>query len=126
MQIPRCYMVIVMIPVPSALIDRVISIHQQAGLLYKQLGARNVEVLLLVDGAPKYGCLGLADAVPLEAGERLIMVMDYFDNEDTYLSVSKIADEDSAVSELFNELSAIVDISRIVRAEFEVSGVQDS
>lgn len=126
MQIDQRYMVMVLIPVPSNSIPRVFAIHRQTAQLYKQLGAVDVEISLLADGSAKYGCLGLNCAVPLTAGEQLMMVVDSFTNKESYSRASKTADKDSAISNLFEELSALVDISRIVRAEFETPEVQDN
>ncbi|RZS88782.1 uncharacterized protein DUF1428 [Phyllobacterium myrsinacearum] len=115
------YIVLVLIPVPVGVVDRVLAIHWQAAQLYKQFGALDVEVYLLTEGAPKYGCVGMIETISLNADEKLLMAMDRFADQSTYKRVSEIADRDPTISDLFRELSAIADLSRAVRAEFTLS-----
>lgn len=115
------YIVLVLIPVPAGAANRVLAIHWQAAQLYKQFGALDVEVFLLADDAPKYGCVGMIETISLNEDERLLMAIDRFADQSAYRRVSEIADRDSTISDLFRELSALADLSRVVRAEFEMA-----
>ena len=113
------YIAIVLFPVPLTVADRFIAINQQAARRYQQLGADGNEILQLADGAPKYGCLGLAGAIKIREDETLFMVVDRFRDKHHFLAIDDLASHDAACVALFDELTEIIDISRSVRLELE-------
>jgi len=115
------YIAIAFFPVPLTAADHFISINQQAARRYQQIGADGTEILQLADGAPKYGCLGLAGAVTLQDHETLFMVVDRFRDKNHFLTIDALVSHDATCLALFDELTKIIDISRSVRLELETA-----
>lgn len=118
---PSRYIATLIFPVPDSEVQRFLAIHRKTSVLYRQLGAENVEIYRLSDGTSKYGCIGLETIIPTHKDEQLIMVVDSYLSKDEFLHVSALADENSAIAGLFEELAAIVDIKRVTRAEYELA-----
>jgi hypothetical protein len=115
------YLAVVLFPVPLVFADRFVAINQQAARRYLQLGAAGTEILQLTDGTAKYGCRGLAAAITLKEDETLFMVLDRFRDKDHFNEVDALVAQDASCRALFEDLTAIIDISRSVRLECEAA-----
>lgn len=113
------YTAMYLYPVPARTEDAFRAIEQEAGDRYQSHGALDHELYRAADVGPKHGCAGFESAVDLRNDELLYVGMDHFHDRAHHDDVMDAVDTDDRVAELFEELTDLVDIDRVVRGAFD-------
>jgi uncharacterized protein YbaA (DUF1428 family) len=113
------YSVIYLYPVPKQSKEKFIEINKKASLIYKGYGAIEDDTFQSTLIAPMYGCEGMENSVVLHENETLMLSISTFTSKDHHDIVMGKVDKDKEISELYNKMIKVIDISRVVRGEFE-------
>ncbi|KGR77991.1 DUF1428 family protein [Ureibacillus manganicus] len=113
------YKVLYLYPVLKQKKDRFIEINKKASLIYKEYGAIEDDTFqsTLIDAM--YGCKGMEASVELHDDETLMCSVSTFSNKQHHDIVMEKVDSDLRIEELYNEMIKLIDMSRVVRGEFE-------
>jgi hypothetical protein len=111
------FSVVMLCPVAETNAHRFVALNAEAAAIYKTLGAEATEISRLYEGASKYGCAGIAAAIDIRPDETLFVITDRFRDQAAFETVSALADDHPEINALFKELSAMVQMSRVVRFE---------
>lgn len=86
---------------------------------YKEYGAieDNTYQSTFIDAI--YGCKGMDSSVELQENETLMCSVSTFNNKHHHDVVMEEVDADHRIEELYNEMLNVIDMSRVVRGEFE-------
>jgi len=104
--------------IPLEHVEEFVSIQKAARAIYLNYGAKRDEVYrILTDSEPRYGSLALTDILPLDNGETVFFEIVTFADKEEYDKLTPALDNDEEVNRLFQRLTAIVDIQRIIRFE---------
>lgn len=113
------YTSIFIYPVPNQNVDKFIDIQKEAAALYKEYGALDDETFEPVDLEAKYGCLAFNNIHGIKSDEKLFVSLSRFNDRAHHDHVMAQVDADERINELYDKVTAIVDLSRIRRGEFE-------
>jgi uncharacterized protein YbaA (DUF1428 family) len=113
------YNVLYLYPVLKDKKDRFIEINKKAALIYKEFGAVEDETFqgTFIDAI--YGCKGMESSVDLHENETLMCSVSTFNNKHHHDMVMEKVDCDRRIEELYNDMIKVIDMSRVVRGEFE-------
>jgi uncharacterized protein YbaA (DUF1428 family) len=100
-------------------IETFLDIQHQATEIYKQYGALDDETFAPVDLEAKYGCLAFTDALELAEDETLYISLSRFNDKAHHNEVMAKVDADARIGQLFEKITGILEVSRLVRGEFE-------
>lgn len=113
------YSVIYLYPVPKHNKDKFIQINKKASLIYKQYGAIEDDTFQSAFVDPVYGCVGMKSSVSLDENEMLMVSISTFYDQDHHNRVMEKVDNDKEIIDLYHEMLTVIDMSRVVRGEFE-------
>lgn len=113
------YNVLYLYPVLKHKKDRFIEINKKAALIYKEYGAIEDETFQSTFIDALYGCKGMEASVELHENETLMCSVSTFNNKHHHDLVMEKVDSDMRIEELYNEMIQVIDMSRVVRGEFE-------
>jgi uncharacterized protein YbaA (DUF1428 family) len=100
-------------------VEAFLRIQQEAADIYKHYGALDDETFSPVDLTAKYGCLAFTDVLELAEDEVLLIGLSRFKSRAHHDEVMAKVDADERINRLFEEVTGVLDISRLVRGEFE-------
>ncbi|WP_077618226.1 DUF1428 family protein [Bacillus sinesaloumensis] len=113
------YNVIYLYPVLVQEKERFVEINKKASIIYKEYGAIEDETYQSTFIDAIYGCKGMNGAVELHENETLMCSISTFTNKQHHDIVMEKVDSDQRIEELYNEMINVIDMSRVVRGEFE-------
>ncbi|AYC30545.1 DUF1428 family protein [Paenisporosarcina cavernae] len=113
------YSVIYLYPVKLENKAKFVSINKQAGEIYVEYGALSDETFQPVHIDGKYNSIGLGENIELHENETLMFSIATFIDKGHHDEVLEKVDQDSRILSLFEDMKATIDITRIVRGEFE-------
>lgn len=113
------YNVLYLYPVLKQKKDRFIEINKKASLIYKEYGAIEDDTYQSIFIDAIYGCKGMKASVEIHENETLMCSVSTFKNKHHHDIVMEKVDSDHRIEELYNEMIKVIDISRVVRGEFE-------
>ncbi|MFY3790731.1 DUF1428 family protein [Ureibacillus sp. MALMAid1270] len=113
------YNVLFLYPVLKQNKDRFVEINKKASFIYKEYGAIEDETFQSTFIHAIYGCKGMDTSVELQENETLMCSVSTFNDKHHHDIVMEKVDSDHRIEELFNEMIKVIDISRVVRGEFE-------
>lgn len=113
------YNVLYLYPVLKHKKDRFIEINKKAALIYKEYGAIEDDTFQSTFIDAIYGCKGMEASVELHENETLMCSVSTFNNKHHHDIVMGKVDSDIRIDELYNEMIQVIDMSRVVRGEFE-------
>ncbi|MBE3597537.1 MAG: DUF1428 family protein [Limnochordaceae bacterium] len=105
--------------VPRARVDPFLRIQQEAAELYKTHGALDDITWTPADLAPKYGCIGFQDALSPGGDEVILVGISIFRDRAYHDEVMARVDADERIVTLYRELTQLIDVSKVVRGEFD-------
>ena len=113
------YNVLYLYPVLNLKKDRFIEINKKAALIYKEYGALEDDTFqsTFIDGI--YGCKGMEASVELHENETLMCSVSTFHDKHHHDEVMEKVDSDIRIEELYGDMMKVIDMSRVVRGEFE-------
>ena len=113
------YNVLYLYPVLKQNKERFIEINKMASIIYKEYGAIEDDTYQSTFIDAIYGCKGMDSSVELQENETLMCSVSTFNNKHHHDVVMKEVDADPRIEELYNEMLNVIDMSRVVRGEFE-------
>jgi len=102
--------------------DRVtafLRVQREAAAIYCQYGALDDETFAPCSMEAKYGCIPFAAAFEVEAGEEMFVSLSRFRDSAHHNEVMGRVDVDDRIIELYEEMTSLLDVGRVVRGEFE-------
>lgn len=113
------YNVLYLYPVLNQNKDQFIEINKKASIIYKEYGAieDNTFQSTFIDAIN--GCKGMESSVELQENETIMCSVSTFKNKQHHDIVMEKVDSDYRIEELYLEMIKVIDMSRVVRGEFE-------
>jgi uncharacterized protein YbaA (DUF1428 family) len=105
--------------VPRESVQAFLRVQRQAAKITRQYGALDDETWGPVDLAAKYGCSAFGDSLTVAQGEDVFLGLSRFRDEAHHDEVMQQIDSDPRINELYDELTGLLDVRRVVRGEFE-------
>lgn len=112
------YLEIYLYPVLKENKELFLKINREAERIYKYYGAIESETFTASSIRPEYGCSGMVSAVELHESEILMLEINRYHNQDHHSQVLEKVDNDEQIAKLYNQMTKVLDVSRIVRGEF--------
>ncbi len=113
------YTVIYLFRVPKPNVAAFSRVQQEAGEIYKQYGALDDKTLAPVSLEANYGCSGFSSVTELREDEELFVGLSCFRNRTHHDEVMAKVNADAQIDALYTETLTLIDMSRVVRGEFE-------
>jgi uncharacterized protein YbaA (DUF1428 family) len=105
--------------VPHKNVDAFLRVQQEAAAIYQRYGAVDDETFAPVNLEEKYGCVSFLDILDVEEDEEVFISLSRFRDRAHHDKVMAQVDADEQISELYDEVTTLIDISRVVRGAFE-------
>ena len=105
--------------VPRENVDAFLRIQREAAAIYESYGALADETYAPVDLKAKYGCVPIFEALDLGEDKEVFIGISRFRDRAHHDQVMSQVDSDERISDLYNEVTKLLDINRVVRGEFE-------
>jgi uncharacterized protein YbaA (DUF1428 family) len=106
-------------PVPESRIDDFRRIQAAALRIYREYGAIDDATYRPFDISAKYGCLGFDSAIELKPGEIVCISVSFFRDRSHHDEVMERVDNDPRITDLYEEITQVLDVARVLRGEFE-------
>lgn len=100
-------------------VETFLDIQRQGADIYQAYGALADETLVSVDLDAKYGCLAFTDVFELAEADMLLVGLSGFTDKAHHDDVMAKVDNDERIAKLFEQVQGVLEISRLVRGEFE-------
>lgn len=113
------YTVVYLYPVPDRHAAAFVDLQRAAGDRYRAHGAVETATYRPAALASTYGCAGFRDEVDVREDESLYVGLDGFRDEAHHDEVVARVDADPEVADLYEALTDLLDVNRVVRGEFE-------
>lgn len=107
------------IPIPRRHVDAFLRNERAAGGIYREYGGHGNELLSPVNLDATYECSTFGASLALAEDETVCIVLDRFDDRAHYEQVMERVNADPRIDALFAVFKGQVDLSRVVRGEFE-------
>ncbi|MBK7890318.1 MAG: DUF1428 family protein [Bdellovibrionales bacterium] len=104
--------------IPKDRIDQFLSIQRQAADIYRRYGAIDDATFASSNLAARYGCASLLSEIALESNEELFFSVSLFESKENHDLIMLQLDRDPEISSLYDETCKVMDVSRILRGEF--------
>ncbi|MBL7688111.1 MAG: DUF1428 family protein [Bdellovibrionaceae bacterium] len=104
--------------IPNDRIDQFLSIQKQAADIYRRHGAIDDATFAPSNLAARYGCTSLLSDVTLEPNEELFFSLSLFKSKEDHDLIMLKLDRDPEILSLYDETCKVIDVSRILRGEF--------
>lgn len=105
--------------VPRKNVEAFLRVQQEAAAIYQRYGALDDETLAPINLAAKYGCIAFSDAFDVGKDEEVLIGVSRFRDRAHHDKVMAQVDSDDRIGELYDKVTALLDIGRVVRGEFE-------
>lgn len=105
--------------VPRKNVDAFLRIQQEAAEIYQRYGTLDDETFAPVNIEAKYGCVSFSDILDVEEDEEVFIGISRFRDRAHHDQVMSQVDSDERISDLYGEVTKLLDINRVVRGEFE-------
>ncbi len=106
--------------VPKENVSSFLRIQSEAASLYKKYGALDDETFKPSNLESKYGCIAFPDVLDVKDNELIIFSVTRFHNTTHEDQVMAKVNSDERINELYDRVTHLIDISRVVRGEFEL------
>ncbi len=106
--------------VPKQSVSAFLLIQKEAANLYKKYGALEDETFKHSSLESKYGCIAFPDALNVKDDEQIFFSVTRFHNKSHEDQVMAKVNSDERINELYDEVTHLIEINRVVRGEFEL------
>jgi uncharacterized protein YbaA (DUF1428 family) len=113
------YVQVYVYPVARKNTSAFLRIQREAGDLYKNYGAVDDETFGPANLEPKYGCEAFPELLNLKQDETVFFSITRFRDRAHQDQVMSSVNVDKRINELYNQVSELIDLSRVIRGEFE-------
>lgn len=112
------YLEIYLYPILKENKEKFEEITQKAGSIYKEYGVIEDEFFTATYTKARFGCSGMADAVEIHEGEVLMLEISRYHDKQHHSQVLEKVNNDDRIEGLYDQVTNIIDVSRVVRGEF--------
>ena len=105
--------------VPRDNVAAFLCVQREAAAIYCQYGALGDETFGPCNLEAKYGCMPFPAAFELEEGEDVFVSLSRFRDLAHHDEVMSRVDADDRIGELYEQVTGLLDIRRVMRGEFE-------
>jgi uncharacterized protein YbaA (DUF1428 family) len=95
-------------------------IQKEAASLYKKYGALDDETFKPSNLESRYGCISFPDALSVKDDELILFSITRFRNRSHEGQVMAKVKSDKRINELYDRVTRLIEINRVVRGEFEL------
>ncbi len=106
--------------VPKENVSTFLQIQREAANLYKKYGALDDETFEPSNLESKYGCVAFPDALSVQDNELIFFSVTRFHNKSHEDQVMAKVNSDEKINELYDRVTRLIEINRVVRGEFEL------
>ena len=100
-------------------VDAFLRVQREAATIYEHYGALDDVTYVTSDLKAKYGCVAFGDALGIAEDEVILVGISSFRDRTHHDEVMAKVDSDKRIEELYAEVTALLDVGRVVRGEFE-------
>ena len=100
-------------------VEAFLRVQQQAAAIYQRCGALEDETFALANSGAKYGCAAFSDVLDVGEEEQVFISISRFRDRAQHDEVMARVDADDRISELYKEVTELLDVGHVVRGEFE-------
>lgn len=104
--------------VPRRNVEAFLRVQREAAAIYREFGALDDETLAPVNLEPKYGCSAFPASLDVEDGEEVFISLSRFRDRAHHDEVMGLVDADERIDRLYEEVTMLLDVGRVVRGEF--------
>ncbi len=104
--------------VPKKNIEDFLQIQKKSAEIYKKNGAIDDWTFGPENLKPKYGCISFQKEISLDADEELFFSLSLFKSREDHDKIMSLVDSDPSIEKLYNEVCHLLDLSKVVRGEF--------
>lgn len=104
--------------VPRKNVELFLIIQKKSSLIYKKYGAIEDWTFGPDNLSEKYGCTSFLQEISLAEDEDLFFSISLFKTKEEHDRIITLIDTDVEISNLFDQISKLIDISKIVRGDF--------
>lgn len=104
--------------VPKKNIEAFLRIQTLASDIYKKYGAIDDWTFASDCLSPKYGCTSITKIIPSNADEEIFFSLSLFQSKADHDKIMSQVDNDSEIEKLFSQISELIDLSKVIRGEF--------
>lgn len=105
--------------VPRKNVDPFLRLQREAAEIYQRYGALADETFAPVDLKAKYGCVPFFKALDVAEDEVIFIGLCRFRDRAHHDQVMAQIDSDGRIDELYDQVTELLDVGRVVRGEFE-------
>jgi uncharacterized protein YbaA (DUF1428 family) len=110
---------IYMYRVPRENFEAFLRVQREAAVIYQEYGALGDETFAPANLKPKYGCIAFPAAFEVKEGEELLISLSRFRDRAHHDEIMKLVDADDRIDRLYEQVTRLVEVDRVVRGEFE-------
>ncbi|ASK61980.1 hypothetical protein CFK37_07310 [Virgibacillus phasianinus] len=99
-------------------VESFLDINEKASEIYLANGALEDNTYLADDISGDHGCSGLVDLIDIKDNEVVLFGQTVFRNKSHCEAVMKLVNDDEEINKLFNDMTEIIDLSKVVTASF--------
>jgi len=105
--------------VPRENVEAFLRVQGEAAVIYREFGALDDEIFAPANMKAKYGCVAFPEALEVAEGEEVFVSLSRFRDRVHHDEVMGRVDADERINELYKEVTALMDVGRVVRGEFQ-------
>lgn len=104
--------------VPKQNIESFLMVQNKSAEIYKKNGAIDDWTFGPENLKAKYGCISFSQEVPVNADEELFFSLSLFKSKDDHDRIMSLVDKDPEIEKLYDRICNLIDLSKVVRGEF--------
>lgn len=104
--------------VPKKNIETLLLVQKKSSDIYKKYGAIDDWTFGPENLLAKYGCCSFPGEISVGADEELFFSLSLFKSKEDHDRIMPLIDQDSEIENLYNEISKLIDLSKVIRGEF--------
>lgn len=93
-------------------------VQKKSSDLYKKYGAIDDWTFEPESLEPKYGCSSFLTEIEVGSDEELFFSLSLFNSKEDHDRIMSLVDTDPEIEDLYKDICDLIDISKIVRGEF--------
>ncbi|MBK9323752.1 MAG: DUF1428 family protein [Bdellovibrionaceae bacterium] len=104
--------------VPKKNIEAFLKVQKQSAEIYKKNGAIEDWTFGPENLNAKYGCISFPEEILISADEELFFSLSIFKSKNDHDQIMALVDKDPEIERLYNQVRHLIDLSKVVRGEF--------
>jgi uncharacterized protein YbaA (DUF1428 family) len=105
--------------VPQKVEEEFLHIQSKASEIYRSYGSLEQETFVLTNQKLKFRCVPFSNVIDVDDDERVFVSLSRFRGKAHHDDVMRQIDSDLRIDRLFQEITGLIDLNRVIRGEFE-------